>query len=76
MQALGKEIKDVSRAGRKKDQDFENWKAIQGARVLLVEDNEINQHPKSLSLNPKPWPPSVINSFNWQKILTSMVFKS
>ena len=43
MQALGKEIKDVSRAGRKKDNDFEDWKAIQGARVLLVEDNEINQ---------------------------------
>jgi CheY-like chemotaxis protein len=43
MQALGKEIKDVSRAGRKKDKDFEDWKAIQGARVLLVEDNEINQ---------------------------------
>jgi signal transduction histidine kinase/DNA-binding response OmpR family regulator len=43
MQALGKEIKDISGAGRKKDKDFEDWKAIQGARVLLVEDNEINQ---------------------------------
>jgi CheY-like chemotaxis protein len=43
MQALGKEIKDVSRAGRKKDKDFEDWKALKGARVLLVEDNKINQ---------------------------------
>jgi CheY-like chemotaxis protein len=43
MQALGKEIKDISRAGRKKDKNFEDWKAIQGTRVLLVEDNEINQ---------------------------------
>ena len=43
MHALGKEVKDVSRPGRIKDKDNESLKAIQGARVLLVEDNEINQ---------------------------------
>jgi len=43
MQALGKDIKDVLRAGRKKDQSNEGLSAISGARVLLVEDNEINQ---------------------------------
>ncbi len=43
MQALGKEIQDVSRVSRKKEQSAEKLKAIYGARVLLVEDNEINQ---------------------------------
>jgi PAS domain S-box-containing protein len=43
MQALGKEVQDVARAGRKKEQDAEELSAISGARVLLVEDNEINQ---------------------------------
>ncbi len=43
MQALGKEVQDVSRAGRKKEQSAEELNAISGARVLLVEDNEINQ---------------------------------
>jgi PAS domain S-box-containing protein len=43
MHALGKEVKSVSRPGRIKDRDDESWKVIQGARVLLVEDNEINQ---------------------------------
>jgi len=43
MQALGKEVQDVSRVGRKKERRPDDLKAIQGARVLLVEDNEINQ---------------------------------
>jgi len=43
MQALGKEIQVVSRAGRKKEQSAEELSALHGARVLLVEDNEINQ---------------------------------
>jgi PAS domain S-box-containing protein len=43
MQALGKEVQDVSRAGRKEEQSAEELNAISGARVLLVEDNEINQ---------------------------------
>jgi len=43
MQALGKEIQDVVRADRRKEQGNEDLSAISGARVLLVEDNEINQ---------------------------------
>jgi CheY-like chemotaxis protein len=43
MQALGKEVQDVSRVDLKKEQGFEELTAISGARVLLVEDNEINQ---------------------------------
>ena len=43
MQALGKEVQDVSGQGRKKEQNTEDLSAISGARVLLVEDNEINQ---------------------------------
>ena len=43
MQALGKEVQDVSRAGRKKEPSTEALNTISGARVLLVEDNEINQ---------------------------------
>jgi len=43
MQALGKEIQNVFRAGRKKEQSNEELSAISGARLLLVEDNEINQ---------------------------------
>ncbi|MGD9288890.1 MAG: response regulator [Desulfobacterales bacterium] len=43
MQALGKEVRDVSRAFRKKEQSVEELLSISGARVLLVEDNEINQ---------------------------------
>ncbi|MDH3800017.1 MAG: response regulator, partial [Desulfobacterales bacterium] len=43
MQALGKEVQDVARAGRKKEQSNAELNAISGARVLLVEDNEINQ---------------------------------
>jgi len=43
MQALGKEVQVMPRAGRKKEQSAEELSAIAGARVLLVEDNEINQ---------------------------------
>ncbi|MEJ2284348.1 MAG: PAS domain S-box protein, partial [Desulfobacterales bacterium] len=43
MQGLGKEVQDVARAGRKKEQSNAELSAISGARVLLVEDNEINQ---------------------------------
>jgi PAS domain S-box-containing protein len=43
MQALGKEAQVVSQAGRQKEQGAEELNALSGARVLLVEDNEINQ---------------------------------
>jgi len=43
MQALGKEAQVVSQVGRKKEQSAGELDAISGARVLLVEDNEINQ---------------------------------
>jgi CheY-like chemotaxis protein/HPt (histidine-containing phosphotransfer) domain-containing protein len=43
MQALGKEVQDVTHVRRKKERRPDDLKAIQGARVLLVEDNEINQ---------------------------------
>jgi CheY-like chemotaxis protein len=43
MQALDKEVQVVSRAVRKQEQNIEDLKTIHGARVLLVEDNEINQ---------------------------------
>ncbi len=43
MQALGKEVQDPTRVRRKKERKPDDLKAIQGARVLLVEDNEINQ---------------------------------
>jgi polar amino acid transport system substrate-binding protein len=43
MQALGKDLQKVSHVDRKKEQVDEDLKAIHGARVLLVEDNEINQ---------------------------------
>ena len=43
MQALGKEAQVVSQVGRQKEQGAEELDAISGARVLLVEDNEINQ---------------------------------
>jgi CheY-like chemotaxis protein len=43
MQALGKEVQDATRVGRGKERTPDDLKAIQGARVLLVEDNEINQ---------------------------------
>jgi two-component system sensor histidine kinase/response regulator len=43
MQALGKEVQAVSRIGRGAKNESEDLKSIAGARVLLVEDNEINQ---------------------------------
>ena len=43
MQAMGHEVRKVSRVDRKKEDKAEDLKAIYGARVLLVEDNEINQ---------------------------------
>jgi len=43
MEVLGKEVQDVSLVGRKKEKKSEVLKSIYGARVLLVEDNEINQ---------------------------------
>ena len=43
MQALGKEVQDVHRAGPKRERSNEELSAIAGARVLLVEDNQINQ---------------------------------
>jgi CheY-like chemotaxis protein/HPt (histidine-containing phosphotransfer) domain-containing protein len=43
MQALGKEVQDGTHVRRKKERRPDDLKAIQGARVLLVEDNEINQ---------------------------------
>ncbi|MDJ0818516.1 MAG: PAS domain S-box protein [Desulfobacterales bacterium] len=43
MQGLGKEVRDVARAGREKEPGDAALNTISGARVLLVEDNEINQ---------------------------------
>jgi len=43
MQALGKDVQKVSRVDRKKEDKTEGLAAIHGARLLLVEDNEINQ---------------------------------
>jgi PAS domain S-box-containing protein len=43
MQAKGKDIQTVARVDRKKEDNAEELNAIRGARVLLAEDNEINQ---------------------------------
>jgi len=43
MQALGKEDLAISPIGKEKKNASKDLKAIQGAQVLLVEDNEINQ---------------------------------
>lgn len=43
IQAMGHEVRKVSHVDRKKEDRAEDLKAICGARVLLVEDNEINQ---------------------------------
>jgi PAS domain S-box-containing protein len=43
MQAMGHEVRKGSRVDRKKEDKAEDLKTIYGARVLLVEDNEINQ---------------------------------
>ncbi|MHC4071640.1 MAG: response regulator, partial [Planctomycetota bacterium] len=43
MQAFGEATPEKSRIGRRGQKEAEVLKQIQGARVLLVEDNEINQ---------------------------------
>ena len=43
MLALGETVPEVSREAQRKEQAARAWENIQGARVLLVEDNEINQ---------------------------------
>jgi PAS domain S-box-containing protein len=43
MQAFGKEVLETSRQARKEERDAATMQNIQGARILLVEDNEINQ---------------------------------
>ncbi len=43
MQAFGKESEHKSRVSRKENEYIEQLKKIRGAKVLLVEDNEINQ---------------------------------
>jgi len=43
MQVFGKEETETSRVAQRKEQQAEALRHIQGAQVLLVEDNEINQ---------------------------------
>jgi PAS domain S-box-containing protein len=43
MQAFGKEVAEPSRHAQRRGKDIQGRKTIQGARILLVEDNEINQ---------------------------------
>ncbi|UCD82069.1 MAG: response regulator, partial [Desulfobacterales bacterium] len=43
MQAFGKEVAETSRIAPSKDRQADALRNIQGAQVLLVEDNEINQ---------------------------------
>ena len=43
IQALGKEVQAASRIGEARRKESNALKTIAGARVLLVEDNEINQ---------------------------------
>ncbi len=43
MQALGRDVQTSSRVEAKEEQHIEDLERIHGARVLLVEDNEINQ---------------------------------
>ena len=43
MQALGKEVIEISKIAQIKGQQTEALKHIRGAQILLVEDNEINQ---------------------------------
>jgi signal transduction histidine kinase/CheY-like chemotaxis protein len=43
MQAFGEALPETSRVTQRHEQEAEALKHIQGARVLLVEDNEINQ---------------------------------
>ena len=43
MQAFGEAVPETSRIAQRHEQEAEAFKHIQGARLLLVEDNEINQ---------------------------------
>ena len=43
MQAFGKTLPETSRTAQRQDHEAEGMKNLQGAHVLLVEDNEINQ---------------------------------
>jgi CheY-like chemotaxis protein/HPt (histidine-containing phosphotransfer) domain-containing protein len=43
MQTFGEEVSETSRIAQRHEQEAEALKHIRGARVLLVEDNEINQ---------------------------------
>jgi CheY-like chemotaxis protein len=43
MQAFGEAVPETSRVAQRKEQEAEALENIQGARLLLVEDNEINQ---------------------------------
>jgi CheY-like chemotaxis protein len=43
MQAFGEAMPEISRAAQRQDLEAETLKNIQGAQLLLVEDNEINQ---------------------------------
>ena len=43
MQAFGEEVPEISRVAQRNAQEVEALENIQGAQVLLVEDNEINQ---------------------------------
>jgi signal transduction histidine kinase/DNA-binding response OmpR family regulator/HPt (histidine-containing phosphotransfer) domain-containing protein len=43
MQALGEAVPEISRVAQRKEQEAATLENIKGARVLLVEDNEINQ---------------------------------
>jgi CheY-like chemotaxis protein len=43
MQAFGEAVPEISRVAQRQEQEAEALKYIQGAHVLLVEDNEINQ---------------------------------
>jgi CheY-like chemotaxis protein/HPt (histidine-containing phosphotransfer) domain-containing protein len=43
MQTFGEAVSEISRVAQRHEQEAEALKHIRGARVLLVEDNEINQ---------------------------------
>jgi signal transduction histidine kinase/DNA-binding response OmpR family regulator len=43
MQAFGEAVPEISRVAQRQEQEAETLKHIQGAQLLLVEDNEINQ---------------------------------
>jgi signal transduction histidine kinase/DNA-binding response OmpR family regulator/HPt (histidine-containing phosphotransfer) domain-containing protein len=43
MQAFGETVPETSRVAQRQEQEAETLKQIQGAQLLLVEDNEINQ---------------------------------